>query len=94
MSQITDRAAVRDALQAGYGDATQTVLDDQVAGQVMGALRERGWASLDEAALLIAAAGGEIRVPSALRLRGTARMQVERFEDHATGETVFRVVDL
>ena len=43
MGNDTDRAAVRGIIQAGYGDATQTVLDDQVAGSVITGMRERGW---------------------------------------------------
>jgi hypothetical protein len=59
---MNNRQAIRNALQRGYGDATQTVLDDRVAGDVLSTLRERGWASLDEVAAIIHAAGGEVRL--------------------------------
>ena len=57
-----DTEIVAGALQAGYGDATQTVLDTKVAGQVVKALREAGWCSPDEVALIVEAAGGSVTV--------------------------------
>lgn len=58
----SDREAVRGILQSGYGDATQTVLDDRVASDILNGLRERGWASPAEVAAIIHAAGGDVLV--------------------------------
>ena len=57
-----DTEVVARALQVGYGDATQTVLDQRVAERVLKALREVGWCSPDEVALIVEAAGGSITV--------------------------------
>jgi len=88
----TARAAIRATLQQGYGDATQTVLDDKVAGDVLSTLRERGWASIQEVGALILAAGGEIRLTDAVMMtlyRGDA-IEVEVHEDPLTRDKVFR----
>lgn len=61
----SDREAVRGILQSGYGDATQTVLDDRVASDILNGLRERGWASPAEVAAIIHAAGGDVQRPHA-----------------------------
>jgi hypothetical protein len=60
MSKDTEIVAA--ALQRGYGDATQTVLDHRVAREVIKALREVGWCSPDEVALIVEAAGGSVTV--------------------------------
>lgn len=60
---MTAEQIVRDVIQRVYGDATQTMLDSQAAREIVAALRDAGWASLDEVALLIEAAGGSITVP-------------------------------
>ncbi|QCB93283.1 hypothetical protein [Cellulomonas shaoxiangyii] len=51
---------VMNVLQSGYGDATQTVLDRQVAGEIVRHLRSSGWAAPDEVRALVACAGGEV----------------------------------
>lgn len=81
---------VRDVIQRVYGDAFQTTLDHQAASEIVGALRERGWASLDEVALLIEAAGGSITVPDRLAMDSRERV-VERSQDFATHGTRFTV---
>lgn len=84
-----DRSAVRNALQTGYGDAAQTVLDDRVAGSVLGALRERGWMSIEEVGALVLAAGGEIRVPpDALWRAGDIEVSVQ--DDFTTCGKIIR----
>ena len=75
-------AAVRNTIQRVYGDATQTVLDEQAAREVISTLRELGWASLDEVAVLIEAAGGSITVPDHLMFDGKERT-VLRADDYA-----------
>ena len=87
MSNPTDRQAVRDALQTGYGDATQTVLDDRVAGQVIQSLRDRGWCSPDEVAAIVLAAGGEVTVPDEILMHAD-QLQVEVFDDFALGKRI------
>ena len=89
---MSDRQAIKAALQQGYGDASQTVLDDRVAGDVLSTLRERGWASLQEVAMLIIAAGGEIRVSDHDMMRTLDNLQVTVHEDFENRERVFRVV--
>lgn len=88
----TDRAAIRGALQHGYGDATQTVLDDRVAGNVLETLKSRGWASLQEVGALILAAGGEIRLTDAqmMHLFRGDEIEVTVQEDPITRDKVFR----
>lgn len=86
---MSDRAAVRDAIQAGYEDATDDARCDKVAGGILATLRERGWASLPDITGLILAAGGEIRMTGAQML-ATSDLEVERYEDPATLEVVFR----
>lgn len=66
-------------IQRVYADATQTVLDREAARQIVAALRAAGWASLDEVARLIDAAGGSITVPHRL-LADTEERVVERFD--------------
>jgi len=51
---------VMDVLQSGYGDATQTALDRQVAAEIVKRLRSWGWIAPDEVRALVACAGGEI----------------------------------
>lgn len=97
MSKSSDRGIVRDALQAGYGDATQSILDDRVAGDVLDALREHGWASLTEIAAIILAAGGEVRISEmdysrALDAANRGDLAVTAHEDYSTRERVLRVV--
>ena len=58
MSETT--RAIREEIQRGYHDATQTVLDDRVAQAIEDRLRSMGWASPDEVRALVASAGGEI----------------------------------
>ena len=77
MTTATD--VVVDTIQRVYGDATQTVLDREAAREIVSALRAAGWASLDEVALLIDAAGGSVTVPKHLAA-STERRVVERFE--------------
>lgn len=79
-----------DVIQRVYGDASRTVLDRRAASEIVKALRERGWASLDEVALLIDAAGGEIVVPSRLMLETKDRV-VTKQDDYASGGFKFRV---
>lgn len=79
-----DRTAVRDALQRGYGDATQTVLDDQVAGQVIGALREQGWFTAQEVAAIVLAAGGSVTVPEDL-LQQVGDLELMGVDDVGSG---------
>jgi hypothetical protein len=81
---------VRDVIQRVYGDATQTVLDQRAASEIVTAFRAAGWASLDEVAVLIEAAGGSITVPHRLMMDGRDR-QVTRQDDFAADGVKFRV---
>ena len=78
VTSTTDTQAVMDVLQRVYGDATQTVLDHQAASEVIAELRRRGWASLDDVARIIVAAGGEVTIPDRLMLSG------EEYEEAVT----------
>lgn len=61
MTSGTDAVtAIREEIQSGYGDATQTVLDSRVASAIVKRLRDMGWAAPDEVRALIACAGGRI----------------------------------
>lgn len=83
MTQSSENATriVRDVIQRVYGDATQTVLDQRAAWEIITALRAAGWASIDEVAVLIEAAGGSITVPDDLMLDGRDR-RVMRHDDY------------
>lgn len=48
-----------DALQETYGDASQTVLDQQAAGRVLAVLRQRGWSDLRTMTAVVASAPGQ-----------------------------------
>ena len=90
MSKTSATDMVVDVIQRVYGDATQTPLDRQAASEIVAALRAAGWASLDEVAMLIEAAGGEITVPG--RILGDPReRRVTSQEDFATMGRKFRV---
>lgn len=90
MSEQDAVSAVRDVIQRVYGDATQTALDHQAAREIVAALRQRGWASLSEVAMLIEAAGGSVVVPDVLASDVRERI-VERHEDFAARGTRFTV---
>ena len=61
MSKSTE-TIVRDVIQRVYGDASQTVLDYAAAREIVAALRDAGWASLQEVGAIIHAAGGDVTV--------------------------------
>ena len=84
----TDQQAVMDALQRGYGDATQGVLDAKVASDILRVLRERGWASLSDVASVILAAGGEVVVTPKAQRDGL-NAEVFASEDYASGGRKF-----
>lgn len=90
MSKCTATDMVAEVIQRVYGDATQTVLDRRAASEIVAALRTAGWASLDEVALLIEAAGGEITVPGRM-LSDTRERRVTRQDDFASLGHKFRV---
>lgn len=90
MSKVSATDVVADVIQRVYGDATQTFLDRQAASEIVAALRRAGWASLDEVAVLIEAAGGSITVPDALLCDGKDRV-VTRAEDYASRGHKFKV---
>lgn len=81
---------VRNVIQRVYGDATQTVLDAQAAREIVAALREMGWASLEEVAVLIEAAGGSVTVPDSLML-DTRERRIMRSDDYASRGRRFSV---
>lgn len=83
---------VTEVIQRVYGDATQTVLDQKAASEILDALRSAGWASLDEIAILIEAAGGEIVVPHRLAFDFRER-RVAVQDDYATPGRKFTVVE-
>lgn len=83
------RLVVRDVIQRVYGDATQTVLDDRAASEIVAALREMGWASIDEVGRLIAAAGGEVTISDRLMLSGEEYV-VTKEQDFRHGGFIFR----
>lgn len=90
MNETTATDLVADVIQRVYGDATQTALDRQAAREIVAALRQAGWASLDEVAMLIQAAGGEIIVPADI-LSDARERRVTRQDDFATLGHKFRV---
>lgn len=53
---------IADTLQRVYGDATQTFLDRQAAREIWKWLRKQGIATPQEVAVVVEAAGGEVRV--------------------------------
>lgn len=85
---------VLEVIQRVYGDATQTELDDHAASEIIAALRRVGWASPDDVALLIKAAGGEITITRRMREESTKHQVLESWEDLATDSTVVRARDV
>ena len=81
---------VANVIQRVYGDTTQTVLDRQAASEIVTALRNAGWASLDDVARLIDAAGGEVVVPRNILADSCDRV-VTRQDDFASGGVRYRV---
>jgi hypothetical protein len=81
---------VASVIQRVYEDATQTALDRKAAREIIAALRAAGWASLDEVAVLIEAAGGEIAVPDRLMVDGRRRV-VTRQDDFRSMGKKYRV---
>lgn len=73
---------VREEIQRGYGDATQTPLDGHVASEIVSRLRSMGWADPDEVRALVAGAGGEI-VVSRRHLTDPPR-ELLVMDDHST----------
>lgn len=90
MSDRNPTDLVAGVLQRVYGDASQTVLDRRAASEVVSALRNAGWASLDEVAVLIEAAGGSVTVPGSLIHDGRDR-RVTSQDDFASGGRTFSV---
>lgn len=92
VQQDTATKIVRDVIQRVYGDATQSDLDFRAAEEILRALQEAGWASLEDVAMLISAAGGEIEVTYDMKiLRPWSGLRVERHDDPATGTTSVRI---
>ena len=85
----TARQAVRDTLERVYGHATQTVLDDQAADEIMRTLHQMGYAPLDMVARIIEAAGGSVTL-TAQSLNDPRPLEVETYDDPATLGKVFR----
>jgi hypothetical protein len=90
MSKSSATDLVASVIQRVYNDASQTVLDRQAASEIVTALQEAGWASLDDVGRLIDAAGGEIVVPGEI-LHDVRDRQVTRQDDYASGGVKFRV---
>lgn len=90
MSEQSAADLVAGVIQRVYGDATQTVLDRRAASEILTALRGAGWTSLDEVAMLIEAAGGEITVPRRI-LSDARERRVTVQDDFASGGKKFRV---
>lgn len=90
MSDMTATDLVAGIIQRVYNDASQTVLDRRAANAIITALREAGWASLDDVGRLIEAAGGEIVVPGDL-ITDTRERRVTRQDDFASHGVKFRV---
>lgn len=89
-NQQTATDLVAATIQRTYNDATQTHLDRQAASNIIAALRSAGWASLNEVAVLIEAAGGSITVPDRLMQDGRDR-RVTVQDDYANNGRRFTV---
>lgn len=77
---------VAQVIRSGYQDATSTVLDRQVARDIVNALREAGWAAPEEVRAIVAAAGGRVSVSDNLIM--DPPKELFRTRDDRTLETV------
>lgn len=93
MNEHTATDLVAGVIQRIYGDATQTVLDRRAAREIVAALRSAGWASLDEVAMLIEAAGGTVTIPGNI-MRDNSKRVVYAEDDWRTMGRTFRVETL
>lgn len=64
-----DESAVREIIQQGYGDGSMDPLARASATKILERLRQMGWATPEEVAYLVEAAGGEIIVTEELVTR-------------------------
>lgn len=86
MTAVDWTAEVAAVIQRVYGDATQSVLDVRCARAVLEMLQERCWLPPDDAARLVIAVGGEVRLSDRLRMDPLDGYQLSRYEsqvDHA-----------
>lgn len=90
MNNDTATDVVARVIQRLYDNATEVVLDREVASEIVKALRDVGWASLNDVARLIEAAGGEIVVPGEI-LGDNRERRVTKQDDFGSGGVKFRV---
>lgn len=89
-----DRGTVRiieGVLNRAYGDNSASSLDRLAATQVLQQLRSLGWLSADEVALLVDAAGGEIKVTE--KAAAEKRPLLVVFRDFENDLIVFKAKD-
>ena len=59
---------LQEVLNRGYGDQATSPLDRTVAQQILNYLREIGWTTPEEVAIIVQAVGGKIVIPDAMLL--------------------------
>lgn len=84
---MTLRNDLRAIIQTTYGDATQTVLDDQCARNIETYLARHGWASPEWVKAIVASAGGEVTIDER-HLTDPPELMVST--DRATGDKRLR----
>src|SRR4051812_2709632 len=78
---------VMDLIAQGYG-STPTGLDRAIASNVVNYFYEKGWMSAEEIAILVKAAGGEIKVTENLLTGEAPNLYTQRNQDPF--ELIFR----
>lgn len=79
---------IMDILQESYGMASASPIDRVVATNILQFLYGKGWMDSSEIAILVKAAGGEIRVPENMLTGDTPFLYKQ--QDPMTGEIIFR----
>ena len=78
---------VMDIIASGYG-SSPSAIDRGIAAKVIDYFYRKGWMNGEEIALLVEAAGGEVRIPENLITGPTP--QLTRTHDPVTNEFIFR----
>lgn len=79
-----------DIIANGYGSAPGA-MDRAIAGRLLQHLEARGWINPNEVAIMVKAAGGEIRVPEQLLVEDAPLLHW--MTDPMTGDMVLKSVD-
>jgi hypothetical protein len=84
MSEQGVLRGIQEILNAGYGDQATSPLDRTVAVTLFNHMRQTGWMTPVEVAIIVEAAGGSVSIPETL-LAGDAPDELKSFHDEKNG---------